>query len=159
MCIRDRDLAVAVEDIGPGGGECVRPDAAAGAVAVALLREHYQPQRDDAVDSGEGDDGEAEPRLGLHVAIDVAAIEKRAQPALPAGLQWFPRRVHRITAAPARCRWCRARPARAWRRSDRCPAHQQAGARAAGRGCRCLLYTSDAADDLTRVDLGGRRII
>src|SRR5665811_2553960 len=23
----------------------------------------------------------------------------------------------------------------------------------------CLLYTSDAADDLTRVDLGGRRII
>ena len=25
--------------------------------------------------------------------------------------------------------------------------------------CHCLLYTSDAADDLTRVDLGGRRII
>src|SRR5665811_397985 len=25
--------------------------------------------------------------------------------------------------------------------------------------CACLLYTSDAADDLTRVDLGGRRII
>src|SRR5665811_2625210 len=25
--------------------------------------------------------------------------------------------------------------------------------------CSCLLYTSDAADDLTRVDLGGRRII
>ncbi|WP_460379543.1 hypothetical protein, partial [Staphylococcus aureus] len=25
--------------------------------------------------------------------------------------------------------------------------------------CTCLLYTSDAADDLTRVDLGGRRII
>src|SRR5665811_2604967 len=25
--------------------------------------------------------------------------------------------------------------------------------------CNCLLYTSDAADDLTRVDLGGRRII
>src|SRR5665811_2481342 len=23
--------------------------------------------------------------------------------------------------------------------------------------CTCLLYTSDAADDLTRVDLGGRR--
>src|SRR5665254_21514 len=29
-----------------------------------------------------------------------------------------------------------------------------------GWACRgCLLYTSDAADDLTRVDLGGRRII
>src|SRR5665811_1932033 len=26
-------------------------------------------------------------------------------------------------------------------------------------GLSCLLYTSDAADDLTRVDLGGRRII
>src|SRR5665811_2612122 len=26
-------------------------------------------------------------------------------------------------------------------------------------GKHCLLYTSDAADDLTRVDLGGRRII
>ena len=25
--------------------------------------------------------------------------------------------------------------------------------------CRCLLYTSDAADDLLCVDLGGRRII
>ena len=28
-----------------------------------------------------------------------------------------------------------------------------------GQHCSCLLYTSDAADDLTRVDLGGRRII
>src|SRR5665811_1463431 len=28
-----------------------------------------------------------------------------------------------------------------------------------GRVIPCLLYTSDAADDLTRVDLGGRRII
>ena len=26
-------------------------------------------------------------------------------------------------------------------------------------GCTCLLYTSDAADDLLCVDLGGRRII
>src|SRR5665811_2538087 len=36
--------------------------------------------------------------------------------------------------------------------------------RLAGPACTvkvypCLLYTSDAADDLTRVDLGGRRII
>ena len=28
-----------------------------------------------------------------------------------------------------------------------------------GRGRGCLLYTSDAADDLLCVDLGGRRII
>ena len=30
---------------------------------------------------------------------------------------------------------------------------------AAGRAYGCLLYTSDAADDLLCVDLGGRRII
>ena len=29
----------------------------------------------------------------------------------------------------------------------------------AGSGKVCLLYTSDAADDSLRVDLGGRRII
>ena len=28
-----------------------------------------------------------------------------------------------------------------------------------GRPCRCLLYTSDAADERSSVDLGGRRII
>src|SRR5665811_872225 len=36
------------------------------------------------------------------------------------------------------------------------------GTTAQPKGCQhstCLLYTSDAADDLTRVDLGGRRII
>src|SRR5665811_2543299 len=27
------------------------------------------------------------------------------------------------------------------------------------KGHACLLYTSDAADDLTRLDLGGRRIV
>src|SRR5450756_1089371 len=31
--------------------------------------------------------------------------------------------------------------------------------RSAGMSCSCLLYTSDAADDLLCVDLGGRRII
>ena len=30
---------------------------------------------------------------------------------------------------------------------------------AANMSCNCLLYTSDAADDLLCVDLGGRRII
>ena len=28
-----------------------------------------------------------------------------------------------------------------------------------GQSCRCLLYTSDAADERSSVDLGGRRII
>ena len=127
------DLAVAVEDVGPRGGDRVLADAAAGAVAVALLREHHEAQRDDAVDGGEGDDGEAEPRLGLHVAVDVAAVEQRAQPALPAGLRASLRGcVHAVTAAPARCRWCRAPPARARRRSDRraAAAPPPAGARA-----------------------------
>ena len=31
--------------------------------------------------------------------------------------------------------------------------------RAGGRAGRCLLYTSDAADERSSVDLGGRRII
>src|SRR5665811_2633554 len=35
----------------------------------------------------------------------------------------------------------------------------QVGADREERPGTCLLYTSDAADDLTRVDLGGRRII
>ena len=40
------------------------------------------------------------------------------------------------------------------------PAHagQTSGTRAASLGC-CLLYTSDAADERSSVDLGGRRII
>ena len=33
------------------------------------------------------------------------------------------------------------------------------GPNGAGKSTICLLYTSDAADDLGRVDLGGRRII
>src|SRR5665811_2615029 len=40
---------------------------------------------------------------------------------------------------------------------------RRTGGRATRRRCAdsgdCLLYTSDAADDLTRVDLGGRRLI
>ena len=40
------------------------------------------------------------------------------------------------------------------------PAHQRPGHRVLDRHRRpCLLYTSDAADDLLCVDLGGRRII
>src|SRR5665811_585467 len=42
------------------------------------------------------------------------------------------------------------------------PYYYNAGDQSRGgnrRTMSCLLYTSDAADDLTRVDLGGRRII
>ena len=38
-------------------------------------------------------------------------------------------------------------------------AQAQAAAKAGARAQTCLLYTSDAADDLPCVDLGGRRII
>src|SRR5665811_1763923 len=41
----------------------------------------------------------------------------------------------------------------AWQWAKRC------GVVRSNPGCGCLLYTSDAADDLTRVDLGGRRLI
>src|SRR5665811_2628524 len=44
-------------------------------------------------------------------------------------------------------------------RPRRIPRVQLRPARRVGRYVGCLLYTSDAADDLTRVDLGGRRII
>src|SRR5665811_2115958 len=47
----------------------------------------------------------------------------------------------------------RGRPAPSWPRSRR------SRPRSADWSRTCLLYTSDAADDLTRVDLGGRRII
>src|SRR5665811_1610672 len=48
------------------------------------------------------------------------------------------------------------------RTRDVCQLGSTHGSCRAAKQCRlgtCLLYTSDAADDLTRVDLGGRRII
>ena len=49
--------------------------------------------------------------------------------------------------------------ARARRRDARVRAVRDAGPVAAGRQPSCLLYTSDAADDLLCVDFGGRRLI
>src|SRR5665254_23866 len=43
--------------------------------------------------------------------------------------------------------------------SPRCSSSSPGLSRVATPTRSCLLYTSDAADDLTRVDLGGRRII
>src|SRR5665811_2585126 len=40
-----------------------------------------------------------------------------------------------------------------------CSSSRTRAMRVSNRSRICLLYTSDAADDLTRVDLGGRRII
>src|SRR5680860_1891472 len=39
------------------------------------------------------------------------------------------------------------------------PAQRTLGTNPSPESCSCLLYTSDAADDLLCVDLGGRRII
>ena len=44
---------------------------------------------------------------------------------------------------------------RFWFEGGQMPLHR----RVPMRGFNCLLYTSDAADDSLRVDLGGRRII
>src|SRR5450756_2876215 len=41
----------------------------------------------------------------------------------------------------------------------RCIAHDRRGHGRSSQPWSCLLYTSDAADDLLCVDLGGRRII
>src|SRR5678815_6190478 len=48
---------------------------------------------------------------------------------------------------------CERRGPQARRAADRRPAPRP------GRGPHCLLYTSDAADERSSVDLGGRRII
>ncbi len=79
------DRAIAVENVRPRRGDGVARDAAACAMAFAHRGEHHQPQRDNAVDRDEGDNGEAEPRLGFDVAVDIVAVEQRAQRALPAG--------------------------------------------------------------------------
>ena len=49
--------------------------------------------------------------------------------------------------------WRDARPGRADVESEHCLRYQRQGAGG------CLLYTSDAADERSSVDLGGRRII
>src|SRR5665811_2606141 len=66
---------------------------------------------------------------------------------LDPGTGFFP--IHDGNSSPTRSRYCPANSSKVIsdlsRRSLSC--------------CTCLLYTSDAADDLTRVDLGGGRII
>ena len=76
---------VAVEDVGPRGGKRVLRDGVAVGMIVAGGGEHREPERDHAIDAGEGEHREAKPRSGLDVAVDAAAVEQRAQQALPAG--------------------------------------------------------------------------
>ena len=125
------DHAVAVEDVGPGGRQRVLTDAAARAVAVADRGEHDEAQRDHSVDAGEGEDGEAEAGLGLDLAVDVAAIERRAQEALPFRVV---RQRRRLAAWPSphrrRCRQAAGQLGRGGR------GRRQHGADRIGRGLR-----------------------
>src|SRR5665811_2067764 len=90
--------------------------------------------------------------------------------AVPTGLAPTARRAAGIRSCSRRCGpTIRAiSPCRSWTRRARNELDDpdvQAKAAAATKWCKtanaytCLLYTSDAADDLTRVELGGRRII
>jgi hypothetical protein len=82
-----QDLAVAVENVRPGGGDCVLGGAAAGRMVVRREREGDEPDRDHRIDESEPADRERDARLGLGVAIDVAAVEERAQDAPPPRLR------------------------------------------------------------------------
>ncbi len=78
------DFAVAVENIGARGRDRVCRSPAPRRMTVGRDREDHELRRDDAVDDGEAEHGEAEPRLGLAVAVDVAAVEQRLDdPAMP----------------------------------------------------------------------------
>src|SRR5678815_5842050 len=71
--------------------------------------------------------------------------EEPTGPSLPGGLTPEPLRARRAPSRAARARRTTGRTAPCTGRS---PAW-----------CTCLLYTSDAADERSSVDLGGRRII
>src|SRR5665811_2368002 len=76
-----------------------------------------------------------------------------------------PARAIIIAADPGRHARYRGVPRRGRAGEDRYPRDLRVGPvlyrrlPSSGVFHNCLLYTSDAADDLTRVDLGGRRII
>ena len=81
-----KDQPVAVEDVGPRGRGRVLRGALAGLVALGGDAEQHQLAGDDAVDQDEGDDGEADARPRLDVAIDVLAVQQRADQPSPPGL-------------------------------------------------------------------------
>src|SRR5665811_1707789 len=83
---------------------------------------------------------------------DAALVPQLGSDLSPATL----RRVARLERADSPRTAASSAPAddavsRQWNPVARCARHHSPEG--------CLLYTSDAADDLTRVDLGGRRII
>src|SRR5450756_3110102 len=113
--------------------------------------------------------------MGSGVGDDWGVVTRTKPFSQASGLIWFlrPLGASRPSAGAGRApalsavlpvRGCRS----AWSRyqRDRAGSAPRAGRRRYGAGgwqmhaaARCLLYTSDAADDLLCVDLGGRRII
>ena len=94
-------FAVAVEDVGPRGGDGVAGNHAMGDAAVGDGGEHHEPHGDDAIDDGEGDDRQSHPRPRLGGAIAVAPVKQAAQEPAPPGLgrrgrDRFRSRAHRL---------------------------------------------------------------
>ncbi len=94
------NLAVAVDDVGPCGGDRVLRRGAARDVAVGADREHDEPPADHGIDRGKGEDGEADAGARLDVAVDIAPVEQAADQPLPPGFS-------RLVGTPAhRCAPC-----------------------------------------------------
>ena len=84
-------FAVAIEDVGPRGGDGVAGNDAMRGVAVGSDREHHEPRGDDGIDGGEGQDRQADPRPRLGAAVDIAAVEQFADEPVPPMLFAQPR--------------------------------------------------------------------
>src|SRR3974390_1275638 len=124
------NLAVAVENVRPRGGDRVLPDRLPAEAALALPGKQNEFAGNHAIHGREQEHGEAKPRLRLHIAIHGAPVEERTEYALPAGLLML-----HLSASPECCRSRRARgrgPTSG--RSDRAMA--PAAGRGAPAGCR-----------------------
>ena len=78
-------LAVAVDEVGARGRDRVDRAAAVGDTALGHDGIEHETSGDDRIDDGKADDCEAEPRLRLDRAVDVAAVEQRLEhPPMPA---------------------------------------------------------------------------
>ena len=125
-------FAVAVENVRARSGDGVAAADPMGAAALGDDAEGNQPRGDDQINDREGEDREPDPRPRFHVAVDLAAVEDRAQ---SAAAPWFGRSRRR--------RFC-------WRRDDRSCNDRQLRSLSHERICRRLdrrdLYPRARAD-------------
>jgi len=77
------DLAVAVDDIRPRGGDGVLRRGAARAMAVADGGVHDQPSADHGVDRRERQDRESDAGARFRGAVDIAPVQQAADQPLP----------------------------------------------------------------------------